>query len=187
MRDDFKTYVGDSSLNNTVCDFRLTKAYTRFWTRLWNSNARGELPTTITHQTPVYDTTNLSYYVTIPDTYLAWRFPNNQQIAQEHTGTVWTGNRKIYVKRGKTSQVIECLPSLTYPTTNTAFPSDLLPEIIVLDASERYLSLVARDLEMANTVKAMKTEKLEELNQKYAQQFIYNENDWYEEVKVNLP
>ena len=88
LRDDFKDYVGDTSLTNAICDKRLNKAYTRCRTRLWNSDARYELPIVISHQTPVYDTVNLTYYVTIPDTYLARRFPNNEQISQEHIGTV---------------------------------------------------------------------------------------------------
>ena len=187
LRDDFRDYVGDTSLTNAVCDKRLTKSYKRMWTRLWNSDARYELPTAISHQMTVYDTVNLSYYITLPDTYLAWRFPNNQQISQVHTGTIWTGTRKIYLARGKTSQIIEALPSLTYPTSNVEFTSEIVPEIIVLDASYRFHSKVTRDLELAQVAKQERTESIALLNQKYAQQFIYNENDWYEEVKVNLP
>lgn len=164
----------------------MTKAYTRAWTRLWNSNARYELPVIISHQAVAYDTANLTSYITLPDTYLAWRFPNNQQISQEHTGTVGTGNRKIYLDRGNTNQIIEALPALTYPTVNVVFPSDLVCEIICLDAAFRYLSFGARDLEMAGLVKGERLEAIQRLNQKYAQQFIYNENDGYEDVKVNL-
>ena len=88
LRDDFKIYTGDSSLTTTISDYRLTKSYLRFWTRLWNSNAKYELPLSITHQTPVYDTVNHSYYITLADTVLAWEFPGNLQVSQVHTGTV---------------------------------------------------------------------------------------------------
>lgn len=177
LRTDFKAYVGDSSLVDATCDYRLNKSYTRSWNRLWNSDARYELPIVISHQTPVYDTVNLTYYVTIPDTYLARRFPNNEQISQEHVGTVGSGSWKVYVRRGKTNQVIEALPAITYPTANVQFASDLVPEIIVLDASYRFHSKVTRDLDLANVAKIERTEAISLLNQKYAQQFIYNEND----------
>lgn len=182
-RADFKEYVGDDSLTTTICDRWLTKSYTRIWRLLWNWNSRRELPITITHQKPIYDTTNLTYYVVIPDTYLARRFPNNQQISQSH---VWS-NRNVYLEKGKTNQIIEMLPAITYPSWTGVFISDIVADIIILDASYNYLQKVARDLEMAWTIKNDRTERLQELNQKYAQTFIYNENDWYEEVKVNLP
>ena len=186
LRDDFKIYTGDSSLTTTISDYRLTKSYLRFWTRLWNSNAKYELPLSITHQTPVYDTVNHSYYITLADTVLAWEFPGNLQVSQVHTGTVWSGNRQIYLARGNTNQVIVALPALTYPTSNVAFPTELLAEIIVLDASYNYLMIQARDPENAGLRKQELTEKLQELNAKYAQQFISNENDGYEDTKVNI-
>ena len=182
-RADFKDYVGDTSLTDSVCDKWLTKSYTRIWRFLWNWKARWELPITLTHQIPVYDTVNLTYYVVIPDTYLAWRFPNNQQISQIH---VWS-DRNIYVAVGKTNQIIEMLPAIAYPTTTGVFISDIVSEIIVLDAAYHYLQIVARDIETAALMKQNRIERIQELNQKYAQTFIYNENDWYEEVKVNLP
>jgi hypothetical protein len=144
---------------------------------LRNSEARWELPIVFSHQTPIYDTTNLSYYVTLADTYVARRFPNNQQISQEHTGTVGSGTWKIYLKKGKTLQPIEALPGFSFPTSNVVFPSDLISEIIVLDASYRYHSKVTRDIELAGIAKSERTESIAVLNQKYAQQFIYNEND----------
>ena len=82
--------------------------------------------------------------------------------------------------------MIVALPALTYPTANVAFPTELLAEIIVLDASYNYLMIQARDPENAGLRKQELTEKLQELNAKYAQQFISNENDGYEDTKVNI-
>ena len=172
-RTDFKDYVGDSSLIDATCDKWLTKSYTRIWNLLRNSNARRELPIIITRQTPTYDTVNLTYFVTLPDTAVAWRFPNNQQISQLHVGT----NRQIYVAKGKTLQTIEYMDAVTYPTANGVYLSDIVADVVILDAAYNFAEKVARDYELAGILKADRTERIQQLNQKYAQQFIYNEND----------
>jgi hypothetical protein len=69
------------------------------------------------------------------------------------------------------------MEAVTYPTSNGVYLSDIVADVVILDAAYNFAEKVARDYELAGILKADRTERIQQLNQKYAQQFIYNEND----------
>lgn len=174
-RTQFKDFVGDTSLSTAVCDKWLKLPYENVWRFLVSSRGIKELPLTITMMQPAFDTTLSSYYITLPDTAVAWKLPKNDQVSQKKVGT----NYLVYLLYGGGLQPVEYINKPALPSdgaTALAYDSDLLMDVICRDASERYYNSIKAYAE-ADRARGKRKEAIQHINQKYLQQFIYNAND----------
>ena len=180
LRDMFKKYAGDNSLNTTEIDFRMTDTYKDFRQKLWNTNAKWLLPVTIQNKTSQYDT-SLWRYITIPNTAVAWRLLRNEQLMFTND---WT-NYKIYLRRGNGIQTIEWIDEQTLPSTDPSIYTDECDKAIVMDAvADYFFSIKAPEEEAMMRKRA--DDVIKNILQWFKQDFIYNSNDLNETIEVNI-
>lgn len=179
LRTKFKKYVWDSTISNADCDTYLTDVYVNAYQLVWNEKCRYELPLTITKMTLARDA-DLGYYLSLPATTMAWSFPTNQELKHRTVST----NYQIFVAKATGTVIVEYLPQVSYLTVSSIY-TDILDEIIARKAAIEYFG-DNRDPESEVREEKRMKDAISQLNQKYAQQFIYNENDWDEEIQVNI-
>lgn len=185
-RSQFRLQVWDNSINDADCDVRIKPTYENIYEMLWHQKCRAELPLILTRLSVQYDSVLQSYFVQLPETALAWIFPNNKQISESLNTD--TSIRNIYVERNINNQVCSYFPYTEY--TNSFWTlvlayTETIATIIVLESARKYLRFI-KSYDEAKEQEMERDKKINLLNRKYAQQFISNENDGYEDMKINI-
>lgn len=184
LRENFKKYAWDNSLDNTTIDFWLKDQYEDFRKELWDTRARGFLPIII-EQRPLKTDTNKWNYIEIPNTAQAWNLIKNNQL--EFYNDTDNGVYKIFIGRGNINQTVIWMDEVTLPTvagTESIYNKSICRAIVMYAVADYFMHI--KSFEEEAMMKARADREKNKLLAGMRQEFIYNETDTNEEIQVNF-